>query len=54
MRSGEAVEEIVAHAQANAVDRIVIADHRKTQLRPVIRTVPESVARKASRPVTVY
>lgn len=52
VRSGEPVEEIVDCAEERAVDHVVIADHHPTELRPLLRSVSESVARNASVPVT--
>ena len=53
VRSGGAVEEVLDCAATREVDHIVIAAHRRTGMRPLLRDVPESVARRASRPVTV-
>ncbi|MDL5362408.1 universal stress protein [Halalkalicoccus sp. NIPERK01] len=50
VRSGNAVEEIVTCADERNVDRVVIADHQQTELRPLLWSVPESVARNASPP----
>ncbi|MXV62261.1 universal stress protein [Natronorubrum sp. JWXQ-INN-674] len=52
VRSGNAAREIVDYAEEQAVDRIVIADHPQTTLRPLFRSVPDSVADTSSRPVT--
>lgn len=52
MRSGEPVEEIVTYADEQDVDHVVIEDHQPTELRPLLRSVSESVARNASVPVT--
>jgi nucleotide-binding universal stress UspA family protein len=53
VRSGEPVEEIVDYAEEQDVDHVVIADHRPTELRPLLRSVSESVARNAGAPVTM-
>jgi nucleotide-binding universal stress UspA family protein len=53
VRSGEPVEEIVGYAEGQGVDHVVIADHQPTELRPLLRSVSESVARNASTPVTI-
>ena len=53
VRSGATVEEILACAAERDVDHIVIAEHRQTAFRPIVRSVPEAVARRATRPVTV-
>ena len=53
VRSGNTVENVVACADARSIDHIVIADHCKTEIRPIVRSIPEAVARKASRPVTI-
>ena len=52
VRSGGAAREIADYAEEHAVDHIVIADHPPTAFRPVFRSVPESVSRNASTPVT--
>lgn len=52
VRSGEPVEEIVDYAEEHGIDHVVIADHQPTELRPLLRTVSESIARNASVPVT--
>lgn len=53
VRSGEAVSEIVACAETRDVDRVVIAEHPRTGLRPLLRTVPEAVASATDCPVTI-
>lgn len=53
VRSGEAVSEIVVCAETREVDRIIIADHQRTGLRPLLRTVPEAVACATDLPVTI-
>lgn len=53
IRSGNTVEKLLACAKARSVDQIVIGDHCQTEIRPIVRSIPESVARKASRPVTI-
>lgn len=53
VRSGDAVAEILACADERAVDHIVVADHDRNGFRPILRDVPEAVARRASRPVTI-
>lgn len=53
VRSGDAVDEILACADERDVDEIVIGDHRRTELGPLVRGVPESVAREAGHPVTI-
>ena len=53
VRSGHTVEEVISCAEARDADHIVIAEHCRTGLRPIVFGVPESVARKASRPVTI-
>lgn len=53
VRSGNTVEEVVACAEARDVDHIVVSDHCQTETRPIVRSIPELVARKASRPVTI-
>ena len=52
VRSGDAAREIVDYADEHAVDRIVIADHPSTTLRPFFRSVPDSVAENTATPVT--
>lgn len=52
VRSGGAAREIVDYAEEHGVDRIVVADHPPTELRPLFRSVPESVADNATTPVT--
>ena len=52
VRSGGAAREIVDYADEASVDRIVIADHPPTELRPLFRSVPESVSETADAPVT--
>lgn len=53
VRSGEAVSEIVACAEGRDVDRVVIAEHPRTELRPLLRDVHEAVARATDIPVTI-
>lgn len=53
VRSGEAVSEIVACAETRGVDRVVIAEHPRTELRPLLRDVSEAVARATDLPVTI-
>ncbi|MBV0923646.1 universal stress protein [Halomicroarcula limicola] len=53
VRSGDVVEEIRSYTDAEAVDRIVIADHQPTGVRPRIRGVSASIARHAAPPVTM-
>jgi nucleotide-binding universal stress UspA family protein len=53
VRSGCAVEEVLACAEARSVDHIVVSAHSRTEIRPILRDVPEAIARWASRPVTV-
>lgn len=53
VRSGNTVENVVSCAEVRSVDHIVIGDHRQTEIRPIMRGIPESIIRKASRPVTV-
>ena len=52
VRSGDAAREIADYADEHAVDRIVIADHPPTTLRPFFRSVPDSVADNTATPVT--
>lgn len=53
VHSGDTVEEILACAEEKDVDHIVIAEHRRTAFRPILRSGPECVVRRANRPVTV-
>lgn len=53
VRSGNPVTEIVTYADSHAVDGIVIADHHRTELRPLLRNVSESIARQTDTPVTI-
>ena len=52
VRSGNTVENVLECAEARNVDHIVIGDHRQTEIRPIVRSVPGSVVRKARRTVT--
>lgn len=53
VRSGEPVKGIVTYVEEQGVDRVVIVDHLRMELRPLLRSVLESVARSASTPVTL-
>ena len=53
IRSGEPVDEIVSHAAEEDVDHIVIGEHRPRELRPLLHTVAEAVARNTDVPVTI-
>lgn len=53
VRSGNVVEEILACAGDQDADVIVIGSHRRTGLRPMLRSTTETLVRKADRPVTV-
>lgn len=53
VRSGNAVEEILACAAERGADEVVVGDHRRTALRPSVHHVPEAVAKRADRPVTI-
>lgn len=53
VRSGNTVRKVLACADARNVDHIVIGDHCKTEIRPIVRSIPEGVVRKANRPVTI-
>ena len=53
VQSGNTVEKLLASAEARSVDHIVIGDHCQTEIRPIVRSIPESIVRKASRPVTI-
>lgn len=53
VRSGNTVENVPACAETRSVDHIVIDDHCQTEIRPIVRSLAESVIRKASRPVTI-
>lgn len=53
VRSGSAVEEILTCARQRDVDDVVVGAHRRTGLRPTLRSTAETVVRKADRPVTV-
>lgn len=53
VRSGSAVGEILSCARQRDVDAVVVGAHRRTGLRPTLRSTAETVVRKADRPVTV-
>ncbi|MBX0298192.1 universal stress protein [Halomicroarcula sp. F27] len=53
VKSGDVVEEIRAYADAEAVDRIIITDHQPTGVRPRLRSIPASISRHATPPVTM-
>lgn len=52
VRSGNAAREIADYADEHAVDRIVVADHPPTTVRPLFRSVPDSIANNTSTPIT--
>jgi nucleotide-binding universal stress UspA family protein len=53
VRSGDVVEEIVACAEERDVDRILITEHCRTELRPFRRSVPEAIALNTDVPVII-
>jgi nucleotide-binding universal stress UspA family protein len=53
VRSGGVVEEIVACAEERDIDRILITEHCRTELRPFRRSVPEAIALDADVPVII-
>ena len=53
IRSGDPVDEIVTYVAEKGVDHVVIGKHRPTELRPVLRSVAEAVARTVDVPVTI-
>lgn len=53
VRSGTTAAEVTACAQTADVDHIVLPERCRSAVRPIVRSVPESVARRASRPVTI-
>lgn len=54
VEAGRAEREIIRHGEEKNADRIVIAEHERTELRPpLLRSVPESVVKHSSIPVIV-
>ena len=53
VRSGGAIEEIIAYVTDQDVDHVVIGDHPQTKLRPVFKSVPTGVAEQVEQPVTI-
>lgn len=53
VRSGTTAAEVTDCAEALAVGHIVLPERCRSAVRPIVRSVPEAVARRASRPVTI-
>lgn len=53
VRSGDVVDEIAACARVRDIDRILITEHSRTELRLFRRSVPEEIALTTDIPVTI-
>lgn len=53
VRAGDVVDEIVDCARKRDIDRIVISEHSRTELRLFRRCLPEEIALNCDIPVTI-